>query len=36
MTIARYDLATGEVEMSTLPHGGGIGFVVVDRNMMEP
>ncbi len=36
MTIARYDLATGELEISTLPYGGGIGFVVVDRNIMEP
>ncbi len=36
ITIARYDLATGDLEMSTLPYGGGIGFVVVDRNIMEP
>ena len=36
MTIARYELATDKLEMSTLPYGGGIGFVVVARSIMEP
>ncbi len=32
MTIGRYDIESGTVEAVTLPVGGGLGFVVLDRS----